>query len=301
MGKFAVQQFLLLALPLLHLAAPPASAAAIDALRSAAAAAGHSLDAWCMAYSCPGQSYACAVNSDCRACLTCLHSCGGSGDTCSAACLYRCRAEQLLTDFLTCAVTEHNCVELSPPAVADGVKDRDEDQDECRPEQLQAWGPPATLAEADGLWLAVRGGHPFHDCHPCRGELLEAESGQTTGGFLFEGSPVKLQRRVVAAWPENGTLLLGLTKVGQAVTEAWRLSWPSEEARGQRLMLSYCGSAAGAWRYRGRLELGRRAAGLGAGQRLSPSGGGFACSVRLEGDDCRQLWGRPAEHDADEL
>uniref|UniRef100_A0A1I8G4Z2 VDE domain-containing protein n=1 Tax=Macrostomum lignano TaxID=282301 RepID=A0A1I8G4Z2_9PLAT len=276
MGKFAVQQFLLLALPLLHLAAPPANAAAIDALRSAAAAAGHSLDAWCMAYSCPGQSYACAVNSDCRACLTCLHSCGGSGDTCSAACLYRCRAEQLLTDFLTCAVTEHNCVELS-------------------------LGPPATLAEADGLWLAVRGGHPFHDCHPCRGELLEAEAGQTTGGFLFEGSPVKLQRRVVAAWPENGTLLLGLTKVGQAVTEAWRLSWPSEEARGQRLMLSYCGSAAGAWRYRGRLELRRRAAGLGAGQRLSPSGGGFACSVRLEGDDCRQLWRRPAEHDADEL
>ncbi|PAA91987.1 hypothetical protein BOX15_Mlig021800g1 [Macrostomum lignano] len=141
MGKFAVQQFLLLALPLLHLAAPPANAAAIDALRSAAAAAGHSLDAWCMAYSCPGQSYACAVNSDCRACLTCLHSCGGSGDTCSAACLYRCRAEQLLTDFLTCAVTEHNCVELSPPAAADGVKDWDEDQDECRPEQLQAWGP----------------------------------------------------------------------------------------------------------------------------------------------------------------
>ncbi|XP_064605742.1 uncharacterized protein LOC135470636 [Liolophura sinensis] len=186
----------------------------------------------------------CMMDSECRDAVMCINPCG-SNQTCVFICLSS-YADAKFDAFMKCAVTDNQCVVLTPP----------DHPVQCR--KPTSVFTSFTLADIQGPWYIVKGKNPIYDCFDCqistytsgslpyRGSVREQYDARTVNGSVRR---LEVTETVIQRNPMNGGVLnFNSTQDGLDHQEEFRVLDYSQNHG--YIFMYYCGGT-GAWMYEG--------------------------------------------------
>ncbi|KAK3097351.1 hypothetical protein FSP39_008929 [Pinctada imbricata] len=200
----------------------------------------------CMMFNCASQSAKCFANSDCRALMMCLTKCGQTNQTCMFDCIYS-YENDIFDDFMKCASTEHNCIELAPPDPPVVCK---------KPTQVVQ---NFSLDMMEGSWYIVKGLNPIYDCFDC--QITRFYKGDSQSMLKvnekFEihtvmGTTITRYVNESVTQPDPkacGIIKYSSNQMGHNTISEWRVL--DRGQNGEYLFMYYCGSIAANYFYEG--------------------------------------------------
>ena len=200
----------------------------------------------CMMFHCASQSAKCFADSDCRSLMMCMTGCGLSNQTCQFDCLYS-YENDIFDDFMKCAATQHNCIELAPPNPPVVCK---------KPQNVVK---NFTLSMMEGSWYIVKGLNPIYDCFDCQITRFFPDHSQqivhVNEKFLvhsLKGTDITRYVNETVTQPNpaaGGIVTYSSSQMGHNTVSEWRVL--DQGANNEYLFMYYCGSIAADYFYEG--------------------------------------------------